>query len=364
MTRFAKDVNPDNVLPEYPRPQMVRKQWQNLNGLWDFTTDKNDSGKILVPFCIESSLSGVGKQAEKITYRRSFEIPSKWIGQHVLLHFGAVDYETTVTVNYKILGKHAGGYDAFSFDITDALKKSGPQEIIVDVTDSTSDSQPRGKQLQKPVGIWYTPCTGIWQTVWLEPVPVRSTIHKLAIHPDVDASGVRVDVDYSELWEGHQQPTIEVLDGDKVVATGHDKELIKIDSPKLWSPDHPFLYGLRVKIFDDAVESYFGMRKIDVASDGKFQRIRLNNQPITQVGPLDQGFWPDGIYTAPTDAALKSDIELEKKLGFNCLRKHVKVEPQRFYYWCDKLGILVWQDMPSTFLKAPDAARSSSLRPS
>ncbi|HEY7119155.1 MAG TPA: glycoside hydrolase family 2 TIM barrel-domain containing protein, partial [Tepidisphaeraceae bacterium] len=357
MTRWAKDVAPDKALPEYPRPQLVRKEWVNLNGLWDYAiapkadaTPNQYQGKILVPYPVESALSGVMKRVgadNKLWYRRTFDAPRLAEGGRLLLHFGAVDWETTVWLNGKQIGSHRGGYDPFTFDVTDALKATGPQELIVSVWDPTNDGQqPRGKQVKNPGGIFYTSVTGIWQTAWLEPVP-KSYIRSLKITPDVDGQQVKIQAD----TQGDPgQISATVLDGDREIASanGTGAITIKIDNPRLWSGESPFLYGLRVKAGDDAVESYFGLRKIEVKKDDKgVNRIYLNNHPIFMVGPLDQGFWPDGIYTAPTDEALKSDIEITKKLGFNATRKHVKVEPARWYYWCDKLGLLVWQDMPA-----------------
>ncbi|HEX8520865.1 MAG TPA: glycoside hydrolase family 2 TIM barrel-domain containing protein [Tepidisphaeraceae bacterium] len=352
MTKWAKDVSPDKALPEYPRPQLVRKDWQSLNGLWEFEpardvsnppTGKQLSKQILVPFCMESALSGVMEHHDQAWYRRTFAVPGEWKNRRILLHFGAVDFESTVYVNGKKLGSHTGGYDAFSFDITDALKPEGDQELIVAVTDRTDETQSRGKQHPNPHGIWYVPCSGIWQTVWLEPVADKA-ISALHIATDVDASTVRIDVE-----PAGAQATIEVLDGANVIATGAAGAAIKINGPKLWSPDSPFLYQLRIRSGDDAVESYFGMRKIELATVDGVRRILLNGKPVMQVGPLDQGYWPDGNYTAPTDEALKFDLDLTKRLGFNMIRKHVKVEPQRWYYWADKMGFLVWQDMPSMF---------------
>ncbi|HEY7426972.1 MAG TPA: glycoside hydrolase family 2 TIM barrel-domain containing protein [Gemmataceae bacterium] len=371
MTRWAKDVNPDKVHPEYPRPQMVRKEWQNLNGLWEFAVAKKDEeaplgkklgGQILVPFPVESALSGVMKRAEpngdglRVWYRRSFEVKKEWAGKHVLLHFGAVNWESTVWVNGKKFDTHRGGYDGFTLDITDALKKDGPQEIVVGVWNPMdSGTQPRGKQVRKPGGIFYTASTGIWQTVWLEPVPLVH-ITGVQIVPDVDDGRILVTVTTS--------PTSDKLAVQMLVRAGKDIRVkgggpvgkpfsLPIEEAKLWSPESPFLYDLHIEINADsapvdAVESYFGMRKISVGGDDKgVTRLLLNNKPHLMVGPLDQGFWPDGLYTAPTDEALKYDIEITKKLGFNMTRKHVKVEPARWYYWCDKLGLLVWQDMPS-----------------
>jgi Glycosyl hydrolases family 2/Glycosyl hydrolases family 2, sugar binding domain/Glycosyl hydrolases family 2, TIM barrel domain len=367
VTRWAKDVKPDNALPEYPRPQMRREAWLNLNGLWQFAVAKENeeppAGKdlterILVPFPVESALSGVMKHADRLWYRRTFSVPKDWTDQRVLLHFGAVDWQATVWVNGKKLGDHSGGYDGFSLDITDAIDlKKADQELIVGVWDPTdAGTQPRGKQVNKPGGIFYTPVTGIWQTVWLEPVAPVS-IEGLKIIPNVDANSARVDV---KIRGKTESLTIAVTakDGDKVVATADGKFdlpfVLAIDKPNLWSPEKPFLYDLHVELRQDgkkidAVNGYFGMRKIEVGQPNEkgVQRIVLNGKPIFLRGPLDQGFWPDGIYTAPTDDALKYDIEITKKLGFNMTRKHVKVEPDRWYYWCDKLGLLVFQDMPS-----------------
>ncbi len=376
MTRWAKDVSPKNPLPEYPRPQMVRKDWQNLNGLWDYAIVAKDApqpekfaGKILVPFPVESALSGVMKmvgETNRLWYRRTFTIPRGWKNKNVLLHFGAVDWEAKVWVNGKEIGSHRGGYDGFNFDITSVMKASGENEIIVSVFDpSDAGTQPRGKQVRKPNGIWYTPTSGIWQTVWIEPV---NYVHArlLKIIPDTDEGKVSVEADVAVIF-AHITVAVEVLDGNRVVQSDEITQdhfhralaeepfrfSLKIDHPKLWSPDRPFLYGLHIKVSVDGkrvdeVKSYFAMRKISLGKDEKgFTRILLNNKPYFQFGPLDQGFWPDGIYTAPTDEALRYDIEMTKKLGFNMARKHVKVEPERWYYWCDKLGLLVWQDMPS-----------------
>ena len=377
LTRWAKNVEPGNVHPEYPRPQMTRGQWQTLNGFWDYAITGRGAaqptqwdGQILVPFPVESALSGVMKRVsdqQRLWYHRSFKILSEWSGQRLLLHFGAVDWETTIYVNGQEIGSHRGGYDAFTFDITDALRPSGEQELVVSVWDPTDAGyQPRGKQVRNPNGIWYTPTTGIWQTAWLEPVP-KTHVRSLRITPDVDGSTVMIQ---SNVRAAGTEATVEVeiLDGRKsvgkaritsqVLASSGEREVsprisLKVPDAKLWSPDSPFLYGLRISLLEDGrkideVESYFGMRKIALAKDGDgILRLFLNNQPLFQYGPLDQGFWPDGLYTAPTDEALRYDIEMTKALGFNMARKHVKIEPARWYYWCDKLGLLVWQDMPS-----------------
>ena len=374
MTRWAKDVSPDKVHPEYPRPQMVRKDWLNLNGLWDYAItakeakfEKSD-GQILVPFPVESALSGVMKQVgpdNRLWYRRTFSVPKQWGAKRVLLHFGAVDWDTTVTVNGKEVGKHRGGYDPFSFDVTDALKKdAAEQQLIVSVWDPSDASyQPRGKQIRNPHGIWYTPTTGIWQTVWLEPVSAPSHVQSLVIVPDIDNGGVFVTANVPGAAPGLEVHVM-VFGTDGVAVNGGkgnpgQRIGVNIPNPKLWSPDSPALYDVQVSLLDpktqqagqpplDHVRSYFGMRKVSLGKDENgITRILLNNRFLFQYGPLDQGFWPDGLYTAPTDEALKYDIEVTKRLGFNMARKHVKVEPARWYYHCDKLGLLVWQDMPS-----------------
>ena len=364
-TRWAKEVTPKNALPEYPRPQLVREDWLNLNGAWNYALTSqrssqpaNIDGEILVPFPIESKLSGVALRADdkRLWYRRTFEVPEDWQGRRVTLHFGAVDWEATVWVNGQELGTHQGGYDAFSFDITDALTTEVEQEIVVSVLDpSDTGTQPRGKQVRTPGGIWYTSTTGIWQTVWLEPVP-EAHITNLKMETDIDANVLKLETLTSDAVQD-QQIKVTALDEGNVVAEGIGDvgEVLElpIENAKLWSPTSPFLYDLKVELLEDdkivdEVSSYFGMRKISLGTDeAGFVRLFLNNAPLFQYGLLDQGFWPDGLYTAPTDEALRYDIEMTKRLGFNMIRKHVKVEPQRWYYWADKLGVLVWQDMPS-----------------
>lgn len=383
ITQWAKEVSPDNVHPEYPRPQMVREDWLNLNGLWEYAIrpkdelqPKNFDGEILVPFPVESALSGVMKpvgENNRLWYRRTFEIPHKWSGKRILLHFGAVDWESKICINGKEIGDHRGGYDPFTFDITDALNNSSKQEIIVSVWDPTdAGSQPRGKQVHNPRGIWYTATTGIWQTVWLEPVP-QTCMRSLKIITNVDESTVRFDL---EVVGQHHNWVVEidVKDEKGNVCAGTSETYqgrpvsVKLSQAKLWSPDIPFLYNVSINLRSpqelvDTVASYFGMRKIEVKKDeAGINRLFLNNKAMFQYGPLDQGFWPDGLYTAPTDEALRYDIEVLKQLGCNMMRKHVKVEPSRFYYWCDKLGLMVWQDMPNgdRFVKPnePDIVRT------
>jgi len=377
MTRWAKDVSPTRALPEYPRPMMKRERWKNLNGLWEFAMRPVDEKQrpekfddhILVPFCVESALSGVKTkvvETDRLWYRRTFDVPKQWAGKRLLLHFGAADWETTVWVNGKKVGYHRGGYDPFSFDITDMLKASGSQEIVLSVWDPTDKGrQPRGKQQIIPEGFMYTPASGIWQTVWLEPVP-SSHIRSIRVEPDIDENCVWVTVDATNPGDNDrvQAQTLLPWPDDKKAPVpagvegkiGQRLRISLANKPKtrLWSPDSPFLYDLHVTLKDqagkvvDTVDSYFGMRKISLGKDERgVNRIMFNNKPLFQFGFLDQGWWPDGLYTAPTDEALRYDIETAKRLGCNMVRKHVKIEPQRFYYWCDRLGIIVWQDMPS-----------------
>ncbi|HEY9508821.1 MAG TPA: PA14 domain-containing protein, partial [Verrucomicrobiae bacterium] len=364
MTEWAQQVSPTNVLPEYPRPQMVRSNWLNLNGLWQFQSGKvNDpvpSGAnltklILVPFPMESALSGVMQYFPYSWYRREFTVPPNWNGQRIILHFEAVNWRSQIYVNGQSVGIHTGGYDPFSYDITDYLTNSGTQELIVGVY-SPEDAlgEPRGKQTLYPQGIMFTSASGIWQTVWLEPVPTQS-IADLHIVPDIDANRVQLNVRVNGTATGLSVRAT-AFDGTNQISsatgTSGNNFYLNVPAPKLWSPTHPFLYDLKISLLNngvvlDSVDSYFGMRKISLGTNNGFVRLLLNNQFTFQFGPLDQGFWPDGIYTAPTDLALKSDLEMEKALGFNMVRKHIKVEPRRWYYWADKLGLLVWQDMPS-----------------
>ncbi len=372
MTRWAAEVTADKVHAEYPRPQMVREDWMNLNGLWEYAirprgegVPSTFDGQILVPFAVESALSGVMErvgEGHELWYRRLFVAPPTPDAGRMLLHFGAVDWQATVWVNDLEVGRHQGGYDAFTFDVTEALVDGESQEIVVRVWDPTdSGFQPRGKQVSEPRGIWYTPVTGIWQTVWLEAVPAES-IARLTMETDIDEGVLRLAVAARGAGGvGNGEPGLtlyaeaRVGDGAVASATGDAGEeiLLAIDDARLWSPDSPFLYDLRVELRRkgepvDEVGSYFGMRKIAVGKDDDgVNRLMLNNEPLFQYGTLDQGWWPDGLYTAPTDEALRSDVEALKELGFNMTRKHVKVEPARWYYHCDKLGLLVWQDMPN-----------------
>jgi Glycosyl hydrolases family 2, sugar binding domain/Glycosyl hydrolases family 2/Glycosyl hydrolases family 2, TIM barrel domain len=366
-TRWAADVTPGRVLPEYPRPQMARKQWTNLNGTWDYAiTGLNDArpdrftAHVLVPFPIESQLSGAGvwvSPQQRLWYHRTFTTPAPAAGQRLLLNFGAVDWEAEVIVDGHAVGQHRGGYDPFRFDISGALAPDRTtHDLVVSVRDPTdTGEQPRGKQVQRPRSIWYTEVTGIWQTVWLETVPAWH-IAGLRIDPDLDGSRVSVSV-ATEGRTGQGGVTITVLDGSRVVARASGPTAtIAIPAPHKWSPSDPFLYGLRVRVDSgDEVESYFGMRSIAVRTDAAgARRLFLNGAPLFEFGLLDQGWWPDGLYTAPTDEALASDIQKTKDLGFNVIRKHVKVEPDRWYYHADRLGMIVWQDMPSADNKTDD----------
>ena len=364
-TKWADQMEVTNVLKEYPRPLMVREQWKNLNGLWDYAiTEKGNpaptdfGGNILVPFAVESSLSGVMKEVgieNELWYNTFFEVPLDWTGNNILLHFGAVDWKADIWINDVLVGSHSGGYTPFQFDITPFLREEN-QKLTVKVWDPTNDGpQPRGKQVKNPEGIWYTPVTGIWQTVWLEPVP-KKWIRNIKTVPNVDTGTVSVipeveGVDYGDIVE------VSVFDQGTLVSKAKARAgmeiVLSVENPKLWWPENPFLYDLEVKLIADAeeldkVESYFGMRKISMKKDAfGIVRMQLNNKDYFQYGPLDQGWWPDGLYTAPTDEALKYDIVKTKELGFNMIRKHVKVEPARWYAHCDRLGILVWQDMPN-----------------
>lgn len=379
MTRWGKTVTPTDVWNEYPRPQLVRADWKNLNGLWEYALQakaapapSDYSKQILVPFCAESALSGVGDKVtpdDRIWYRRTFEISKGWSGKRIILNFEAVDWECAVWVNDAYVGSHKGAYDRITFDITGYLKKQGSQKLVVSVWDPTNlGTQARGKQRLLQRGIWYTPVSGIWQTVWLEAVPQPAAIKEVKILPDVDKQSVTVIPMLFEPKRENYEVIIRVLDAGKQVArekTGADKPVtLKIDKPKLWSPDEPFLYDVTVELVksktDDqpqksleTLKSYFGMRKISLG-DGPFGKVLcLNDKPLFHYGTLDQGWWPDGLHTPPTDEAMKYDIEITKQMGFNMIRKHIKVEPDRWYYWCDKLGILVWQDMPSGMAVLP-----------
>ena len=362
-TEWGKKVTKDNVWSQYPRPMMKRSEWKNLNGEWDYAilpkgaaSPSSFEGKILVPFAVESALSGVGRTVgdkNELWYSRLFTVPAEWEGRRVRLNFGGVDWKADVWVNGVQVGGHQGAYSPFSMDITDALAK-GDNTLTVRVFDPTDKgTQPRGKQVTDPKGIWYTPVTGIWQTVWIEPVASNS-ISSLKITPDVDANSLQVKADAAS-----GLVKIEVLDGDKTVASasgiaGIPVEVAMPGNVKLWTPDAPNIYELKVSLLEngkvvDEVESYAAMRKVGMkrGKNDKVIRFTLNDDQIFHFGPLDQGWWPDGLYTPPSYEAMVYDIDKTKELGFNMIRKHIKVEPELWYEYCDRNGILVWQDMPS-----------------
>ena len=374
-TPWAEQVDPSNPLPEYPRPQMVRAEWMNLNGLWNYAITEaiaetfETQGQILVPFPLESSLSGVGGRITKndaLWYERDFTVPKKWKGKNVLLHFGAIDWHASIYVNDVLVGEHKGGFDPFSFDVTAYLKKSGKQTLKVKVLDATDNScQPRGKQCLINSGIWYTPVSGIWQTVWLEPV-APAYVQNYYVVSDIDnatmtfevsaqtAEGDIVKVAVLDGGEGYsaEKPSQKVI-AEAVVENG--TAVVNIPDMKTWSPDSPYLYGVKVSVERkgkvlDSVDGYTAMRKISIVKDNSpihYKRMALNNEALFHFGPLDQGWWPDGLYTAPTDEALEWDVIKAKEMGFNMIRKHIKIEPARWYYFCDLHGLMVWQDMPS-----------------
>lgn len=373
-TNWADEVTPDNVHLEYPRPQMVRPEWKSLNGLWEYSiTPKNAAapekfdGQILVPFAVESSLSGVGRTLtpeDALWYKTTFTVPSSWKGKRLMLNFEAVDWQADVYVNDIQIGRHTGGYTHFSFDVTPYLKR-GSNSLAVRVLDATdNDFQPRGKQVRNPKGIWYTSVSGIWQSVWLEPVAKAHVTDYYAVS-DIKAGTVDVTVSADGVLEG-DVVRVDLLDGcvgystekasSNVIACGKTVPggtvTLPVKDARLWSPDSPYLYGLRISVVRggkvvDSVDGYTALREVSLYVKNRDTKlIGLNGQPLFQFGPLDQGWWPDGLYTAPTDDAMKYDIQKTKDFGFNMIRKHIKVEPSRWFYYCDQLGMLVWQDMP------------------
>lgn len=373
MTTWGESLNPDKVWETYPRPIMQRQQWKGLNGLWDYAivniNDKEPEeyqGEILVPFCAESALSGVGKEVgsdNALWYKRSFSIPSDWKNRNIMLNFDAVDWECRVWVNGIYVGAHTGGYTPFSFDITPALNARGNNELVVRVWDPTDKGpQPRGKQVCKPNGVWYTSVTGIWQTVWLEPVS-PTHISALRILPDIDCNTLSVTPEVKGIGD-NAIVTVIVKDKDRAIASGRSLygEPVLIDMPadvQLWSPDNPKLYDLDIILsvngdVVDKVQSYVAMREYSIKRDADgIVRLQLNNSDLFQFGTLDQGWWPDGLYTPPSHEAMIFDIDKTKDLGFNMIRKHIKVEPPTWYTHCDEVGIIVWQDMPSGDVVGP-----------
>lgn len=372
-TEWADDVSARNAHPDYPRPQLTRDSWRNLNGSWEFAAaeageqppvGKKLREKILVPYPVESQLSGIERHEDRMWYRRTFTVPADWrIGsaQRLQLNFGAVDWQAEVYVNGKKVTEHKGGYDKFSADVTDALKPGRTQELIVGVYDPTDaadgENPPLGKQRLDPSGIWYTPSSGIWQTVWMEPV-AADHVDALKLTPDAAAGTVTVE---PQGVRSGLPVTVTAYDGKRrvAVATGRSGTplTVRIPHARLWSPDDPFLYDLKVSVGKDRVGSYTGLRSIAVEQVNGVPRTVLNGKPVFLMATLDQGFWPDGLHTAPTDEALAYDLEMHKKMGFNSVRKHIKVEPDRWFYWADRLGLLVWQDMPAmTAGKNPSTA--------
>ena len=367
LSKWAHEVDPNNVLPEYPRPNFVRTQWQNLNGLWEYAIlDKEVQsvqefeGNILVPFPVESALSGVKRPllpTQRLWYKRTFSVPENWQFEKILLHFGAVDYQTNVWLNGIHLGEHLGGSLPFTFEISNHLNSNQPNQLVVAVWDpSDQGNQQRGKQVLNPKGIWYTATSGIWQTVWMEPVS-ENFIKQIKITPNIDQEKIQIKITLNQEPNNNLSQRIKISFKDKVITEINKKNSnehnIEIPSPHLWHPDTPHLYDIELKLFEnkeeiDHITSYFGMRKFHIAQDKDgYKRIFINNQPLFQYGPLDQGYWPDGLYTPPTDEAMLSDILYAKKIGCNMIRKHIKIEPARWYYYCDKVGMIVWQDMPN-----------------
>ncbi len=366
-TRWGSTVAPENTWQQYPRPQLKRDAWQNLNGLWKYSVVPRGqqpgaySGSILVPFCIESSLSGVGKPllpTQELWYSRTFTVPANWAGQQIVLHFDAVDWESKLWINGKKVGEHKGGSDPFSYNITPYLNKRGEQQIVLSVWDPTdTDIQARGKQSLDPKGIWYTPVSGIWQTVWLEPLN-KTAVEQLVPTPDIDKGTIHFATTAMGIKGGEQLHFV-IKDGGAIikdtVAAFSNSITLSIPSAKLWSPAYPNLYNVAVELLSknkvvDQFDSYFAMRKISLGKDRNgISRILLNNEFVFQYGTLDQGWWPDGLLTPPSEEAMISDMVYLKNMGFNMLRKHIKVEPSRYYYDANSLGILLWQDMPSGF---------------
>ena len=365
-TQWAETLTPDNAWRSYPRPQLVRSQWQNLNGIWECAVTRDGQNptaydkEILVPFCIESSLSGLAetfRPKDRLWYKRSFTLDPSWKGQRIILHFGAVDYACEVTVNGKLVGTHKGGNNAFQFDITDALRRKGANQLVVSVTDPTDmDTDTRGKQILDPKGIWYTAVSGIWKTVWIEPVP-KVSFNGVCTRSDIAAGTVSFDIDIKGAT-GAETVSIDILDGGKVIASYEgpaDAASVRLPSPQCWTPDSPKLYDLSLTLLKggkvlDKADSYFAFREVGKMTDVMGNvRFTLNGEALFQYGPLDQGWWPDGLLTPPSEEAMLYDMQVLKRLGFNTIRKHIKVEPELYYRYADSLGFMIWQDMPSGF---------------
>ena len=361
LTRWGKQVTPENAWQEYPRPQFRRTQWVNLNGLWDYAVTKGTAkpsefqGKILVPFAIESSLSGVGHlldPSESLWYRRIFKHQTP-AGHRAHLLFEAVDYECKVFVNGTLLGHHIGSSDPFKFDMTDAIR-DGENELLVHVIDRTAPEQTLGKQTLEPRGIYYTRVSGIWQTVWIEDVPQRH-IAMVKMKPRIGEGTLRVLPTLGGPPMEDEQLRITVSKDGRLVNLADAALSVRIPKPQLWTPETPHLYEITMELLDgqgavvDRVESYAAMREVGVERGSAGQlRMTLNGRVVFHYGPLDQGWWPDGLLTPPSDEAMRFDVDYLKQSGFNMVRKHIKIEPRRFYAYCDKIGIMVWQDMPST----------------
>ena len=366
-TKWGNNLKPENVWQEYPRPQLERKDWLNLNGIWHYSITDIDSKKpekfdqnILVPFCLESSLSGVMKplnETQILWYYKEFEIPKKWKDKNIIIHFNAVDWKSELYINDDKIGEHYGGYSEFNFDITKNLK-TGKNKLILKVWDpSDTGYQPIGKQCLDPKVIWYTSISGIWQTVWLEPVN-KQYIKKLEINNNYDNKEIKINclLNTEEKLPLEMSLIYKEKEILKQKGISNTEIALKISEENFhpWSPTEPNLYIIKIEIFDesnkliDSILSYTTIRKIEQRKDENgYYRIYLNNKPIFNMGTLDQGYWPDGLYTPPSEEAMIYDINKLKELGFNTIRKHVKIEPYRYYYHCDKIGMLIWQDMPS-----------------